>query len=85
MAMLETLEIFPTANDDEVGISSAVGPAGCEQGQCAAKDDGDKSYLCSDPNQLQTSVFEGLPPLMGRRVSKVTVYVRYKTKVYLQR
>ena len=34
MAMLETLEILPTANDDEVGISSAVGPAGCEQGQC---------------------------------------------------
>ena len=85
MATLETLEIFPTANDDEVGISSSLGPAGCAQGQCVAKNDGDKSYLCSDPTQLQTSVFEGLPPLVGRRVSKVTVYVRYKTKVYLQR
>ena len=51
----------------------------------SAKDDGDKSYLCSDPNQLQISVFKGLPPLVGRRISKVTVYVRYRTKVYLQR
>jgi hypothetical protein len=64
MATRETLKIFPTANDDEVGISRALGPAGCEQGQCVAKDEGDKSYLCSDLNQLQTRVFKGLPLLV---------------------